>query len=128
MPDPLRVICDIYNAFRFAHSITITARLAKTFRVHILYTDSETYSFSILCLIDGWSFGVNDAQFLDFVPLTENPASIRISGKAEIYFAGFVSRDLDYTQAFPLSTNVTFSCPEGGSFEIYHKIHNITKA
>ena len=69
--------------------------------------------FSILCLIDGWSFGVNDVQFLDFVPKTEVPTSVRISGTAEIYFAGFISIDLDFTQVFPLSTNVTFSCPEG---------------
>ena len=80
-----------------------------------------------MCLIDGWSFGVNDAQFLDFVPLTGNPASIKISGTAEVYFAGFISRDLDYTQAFPLSTNVTFSCPEGGSFEMYHKTKEKSK-
>ncbi len=74
---------------------------------------------SILCLIDGWSFGVNDVQFLDFVPKTDIPTSIRIRGTAEIYFAGFISIDLDFTQVFPLSTNVTFSCPEGCSLSLY---------
>ena len=81
---------------------------------------------SILCLIDGWSFGVNDVQFLDFVPKTDIPTSIRISGTAEIYFAGFISIDLDFTQVFPLSTNVTFSCPEGCSLciSVYHDLKN----
>ena len=57
---------------------------------------------------------------MDFVPKTDIPTSIRISGTAEIYFAGFISIDLDLTQVFPLSTNVTFSCPEGMSFAEYY--------
>ena len=54
-------------------------------------------------------------QFLDLVPMTSLPTSLTITGQAEIYFGGFINRELDYTQIFPISTNITYSCPEGDS-------------
>ena len=88
-------------------------------------------SLSIVCISEGWSVGVNEEQFYDFLPLTSPPDTLELAGRAHVYFAGVLDQGSELTELLklrlqcpgvhypgllPIATNVTYACPQGMVF------------
>ena len=55
-------------------------------------------SLSIVCISEGWSVGVNEEQFYDFLPLTSAPDTLELTGRAHVYFAGVLDQGSEVTE------------------------------